>query len=316
MTKEDAYKTAYTREKKARQLAEKLLEDKTRQLYENVLNLEGVVAELKTTQAQLIQSEKMSSLGQLTAGIAHEINNPIAYSYSNLFYLSENITEFFKLDKIIQDNLPLKDNVDSMLQQYQSMRKEIDADYLITDIPSLLADTIEGVERVKNIVKNLKKISYKGDEAFTAFSINDCIKECIKVSANEIKYSMAINLELSDCGDVIGQPYDLNQVFINLFMNASHACSAHGILTITTTQEQDSVIIYVQDNGRGISEENILKIFDPFYTSKPVGEGTGLGLPISHGIIEKHHGTITVTSEVGVGTCFKISLPLANPPIN
>ena len=316
MTEEDAYKTAYIREKKARQLAEKLLEDKTRQLYDNVLNLEGVVAELKTTQAQLIQSEKMSSLGQLTAGIAHEINNPIAYSYSNLFYLSENITEIFKLDKIIQDNLPLKDNVDSMLQQYQSMRKEIDADYLITDIPSLLADTIEGVERVKKIVNNLKKISYKGDEAFTAFSINDCIKECIKVSANEIKYSMAINLELSDCGDVMGQPYDLNQVFINLFMNASHACSTHGILTITTTQEQDSVIIYVQDNGRGISEENILKIFDPFYTSKPVGEGTGLGLPISHGIIEKHHGTITVTSEVDVGTCFKIRLPLANPPIN
>ena len=316
MTEEDAYKTAYIREKKARQLAEKLLEDKTRQLYDNVLNLEGVVAELKTTQAQLVQSEKMSSLGQLTAGIAHEINNPIAYSYSNLFYLSENITEIFKLDKIIQDNLPLKDNVDSMLQQYQSMRKEIDADYLITDIPSLLADTIEGVERVKKIVNNLKKISYKGDEAFTAFSINDCIKECIKVSANEIKYSMAINLELSDCGDVMGQPYDLNQVFINLFMNASHACSTNGILTITTIQEQGSVIIYVQDNGRGISEENILKIFDPFYTSKPVGEGTGLGLPISHGIIEKHHGKITVTSKVGVGTCFKIRLPLANPAIN
>jgi two-component system NtrC family sensor kinase len=149
MSELDPYKTAYLREKKSRQLAEKLLDDKTRDLYDSVLSLEGVVSELKSTQAQLLQSAKMSSLGQLTAGIAHEINNPIAYAYSNLVSLSENITELFKLDKIIQDHVPEKNDASVVLSQYQSVRQEIDADYLIADIPSLLLDTIEGIDRVK-----------------------------------------------------------------------------------------------------------------------------------------------------------------------
>jgi two-component system NtrC family sensor kinase len=310
MRDEDAYKKAYSRERKARQLAERLLENKTRELYDHVLNLEAVVTKLKTTQAQLIQSEKMSSLGQLTAGIAHEINNPIAYSYSNLFCLLENITEFFKLDKIIQDHDPTEDNDATLLKKYHQLHQKIDAKHILSDTPSLLIDTIEGVERVKKIVNNLKKISYKGDNAFISFSINDCIKECIKLSSIELKYSMVINLALSDCDNIIGQPHDLSQVFINLFMNASHACESNGVLTIKTVQEQGNIIVYVQDNGKGISKENILKIFDPFYTTKPVGKGTGLGLPISHGIIEKHRGQIQVTSEINVGTCFKIILPL------
>lgn len=311
MSELDPYKIAYLREKKSRQLAEKLLEDKTRDLYDSVLHLEGVVSELKLAQAQLIQSEKMASLGQLTAGIAHEINNPIAYSYSNLVCLSENITELFKLDKIIQDHNPEKNDANIVLSQYQSVRQEIDADYLIADTPSLLVDTIEGIERVKKIVNNLKKISYKGDDEFIAFSVNDCIKDCLKVADNELKYSMNIQLELTDCENILGQPYDLNQVFINLFMNASHACESNGLLTIKTLQENNNVVVYIKDNGKGISQENILKVFDPFYTTKPVGEGTGLGLPISHGIIEKHNGKIEVQSELNVGTCFKITLPLA-----
>jgi signal transduction histidine kinase len=311
MSEIDAYKAAYMREKKARQLAEKLLEDKTRELYDNLVDLQGVVSELKTTQAQLIQSEKMASLGQLTAGIAHEINNPIAYSYSNLFCLSDNINEIFTLDKMIQAHDPDKDSAEKLLEQYQILRKEIDADYLISDTPSLLVDTIEGIERVKNIIDNLKKISYKGDDVFSACSINDCINECLKVSANELKYTLDVKLELSECDDIFGQPSDLHQVFINLFMNSSYACGTNGLLTIKTVQEKDNVIVFVKDNGKGISEEHISKVFDPFYTTKPIGEGTGLGLPISHGIIEKHNGKIEVISKVDVGTCFKITLPLA-----
>jgi signal transduction histidine kinase len=311
MSELDAYKTAYLREKKARQLAEKLLEDKTRDLYDSVLHLEGVVSELKTMQAQLIQSEKMASLGQLTAGIAHEINNPIAYTYSNLVCLTENILEIFKLDKIIQDHDIENDDANVLLNHYQTIRQEIDADYLIADTPSLLMDSIDGIERVKTIVKNLKKISYKGDDAQISCNINDCIDDCLKVVANELKYSMDIKLELSECDNILGQPYDLNQVFINLFMNASHACESNGLLTIKTHQDNRNVIINISDNGKGISEENILKVFDPFYTTKAVGEGTGLGLPISHGIIGKHNGKIEVNSELNVGTCFTITLPLA-----
>jgi signal transduction histidine kinase len=311
MSELDAYKTAYAREKKARQLAERLLEDKTRELYDNVLDLQGVVLELKTTQAQLIQSEKMASLGQLTAGIAHEINNPISYSYSNLFCLSDNIKEIFTLDKIIQEYDPDKESAESLLGRYQTLRKDIDADYLISDTPSLLVDTIDGIERVKKIVDNLKKISYQGEDLLAPCNINDCIKECLKLTSNELKYKIDIKLELSECDDILGQPYDLSQVFINLFMNAAYACDKDGLLTIQTQQVKDNVIIYVQDNGKGISDENISKVFDPFYTTKPVGEGTGLGLPISHGIIEKHHGKIEVSSVIDVGTSFKITLPLA-----
>lgn len=311
MSELDPYKTAYLREKKSRQLAEKLLDDKTRDLYDSVLSLEGVVSELKSTQAQLIQSAKMSSLGQLTAGIAHEINNPIAYSYSNLVSLSENITELFKLDKMIQDHVPEKNDASVVLSQYQSLRQEIDADYLIADIPGLLVDTIEGIDRVKKIVNNLKKISYKGDDKFVTCSVNDCIKDCLKVADNELKYSIDIKLDLTDCENIIGQPYDLSQVFINLFMNASYACESNGLLTIRTIQENNNVVVFIKDNGKGMSPENLLKVFDPFYTTKPVGEGTGLGLAISHGIIEKHNGKIEVLSEVNVGTCFKITLPLA-----
>ena len=312
MSELDAYKTAYAREKKARQLAEKLLEDKTRELYDNVLDLQGVVLELKTTQAQLIQSEKMGSLGQLTAGIAHEINNPLSYSYSNLFCLLENMNEFFTLDKMIQEHDPDKESAESVLGKYQTLRKDIDADYLISDTPSLLVDTIDGLKRVKKIVSNLKKISYKSNDTLIPFNINECIKDCINLSTIELKYKIDIKLDLSECDDILGQQFDLNQVFINLFMNAAYACEADGVLTIQTTQVKDNVIIYVQDNGKGISDDNILKIFDPFYTTKPVGEGTGLGLPISHGIIEKHHGKIEVSSVIDVGTCFKITLPLAN----
>ena len=312
MSELNVYKTAYDREKKARLLAEKLLEDKTRELYDNVLDLQGAVLELKMTQDQLIHSEKMASLGQLMAGITHEINNPISYSYSNLFCLSENIKEIFKLDKIIQAYAPDKESAKSVIEQYQSLRKNIDADYLISDTPSLLVDTIDGIERVKNIIDNLKKISYKGEGSLAACSINDCINDCIKLASNELKYKIDIKLDLSECDDILGQPYDLNQVFINLFMNASHACGSDGLLTIQTIQVKDNVIVYVQDNGKGISDENISKVFDPFYTTKAVGEGTGLGLPISHGIIEKHNGKIEVSSIVDVGTCFKITLPLAN----
>lgn len=308
---DDVYKVAYEREKKARQLAEKLLDDKTRELYDNVIDLEGTVTKLKYTQSQLIQSEKMASLGQLTAGVAHEINNPISYSYSNLNCLSENIDNIFKLDQLMQSYNENTDNASDFIIKYKTLRQTIDADYLISDTPNLLSDIIDGIERVKKIVNNLKKISYKGGDDLIPFNINSCIKDCLKVLANELKYSMEIKLDITACDNILGQPSELSQVFINLFMNALHACESNGILSISNKQTDSAVIIFINDNGKGIEKENISKIFDPFYTSKPVGEGTGLGLPVSHGIIEKHNGKIEVKSEVNVGTTFIITLPLA-----
>lgn len=309
MSELEAYKKAYEREKVAREIAENLLDEKTRELYDNVLNLEGVVDKLKSTQAQLIQSEKMASLGQLTAGVAHEINNPISYSYSNLACLSENITEFFKLDEFMCKQVSSSEEVTHLISAYQMLRRDIDADYLITDTPELLADTIDGIERVRKIVNNLKKLSYKGDDDFIICNVNDCIKDCLKLLANELKYTMEINLSLNDCGDILGQPSELSQVFINLFINASHACGKGGLLSISTNEIDGNIEALIRDNGQGIEEEALSKIFDPFYTTKPIGEGTGLGLPVSHGIIEKHNGRILVESEIGEGTTFIISIP-------
>jgi signal transduction histidine kinase len=310
MSPPDAYKRAYEREVKARELAEKLLEDKTRELYDNVLHLEGLVEKLNTTQAQLVQQKKMSSLGQLTAGIAHEINNPIGFAYSNLSCLNDYLADLFLLDEHVMNLKPISDTETEFLTAYRQFRKEINTDYIREDIPILIKDTFEGLNRVKSIVANLKKISYKGNDEFTSCSINECINDCLKAVKSELKYSMDITLELNDCPNILGQAQDLHQVFINLFINASHACEENGQLFIKSYHDKDNVIVSVKDNGKGISKDNLQKIFDPFFTTKDIGSGTGLGLSISHGIIEKHYGKITVESEENQGSCFTLTLPV------
>ncbi|MDX2368807.1 MAG: ATP-binding protein [Colwellia sp.] len=313
MSEQDAYKIAFEREVKARQLAETLLEDKTRELYDNVLHLEGVVEKLNTTQAQLVQQKKMSSLGLLTAGIAHEINNPIGFSYSNLSCLNDYLTDLFLLDDHIINSSTFQLEETELLKKYRQIHERINADYIKQDIPILIKDTFEGLNRVKSIVANLKKISYKGNDEFTSCSINECINDCLKAVKSEFKYSMDITLELNDCPNIFGQASDLNQVFINLFINASHACKENGHLFIKSYHDQGNVIVSIKDNGKGIAKDNLQKIFDPFFTTKDIGSGTGLGLSISHGIIEKHCGKITVASEENLGTCFTITLPTEKP---
>ena len=310
MSQKDAYKIAFEREVKARQLAEKLLEDKTRELYDNVLHLEGALEKLNTTQAQLVQSEKMSSLGQLTAGIAHEINNPIGFSYSNLSCLNDYLTDLLLLDDYIINSSNSQLEEAELLKGYRQIHEKMNIDYIKQDIPILIKDTFEDLNRVKSIVATLKKISYKGNDEFTSCNINECINDCLKAVRSEFKYSMETTFELNDCPNILGQAADLNQVFINLFINASHACKDNGHLFIKSYYENDKVIVSIKDNGKGILKDDIQKVFDPFFTTKDIGDGTGLGLSISHGIIEKHGGEITVKSIEKQGTCFTITLPI------
>jgi C4-dicarboxylate-specific signal transduction histidine kinase len=312
MENTNKYKAAYEREVKARELAETLLENKTRELYDNVIHLEGVVEKLNSTQAQLIQSEKMSSLGQLTAGIAHEINNPIGFSYSNLTCLKDYLIDLFELDNLINNSNIEQLNSDeksALLAKYKRIHEAMNINHLKEDIPILISDTLEGLNRVKKIVSNLKKISYKSNEQLDSCNINECINDCLKVVKAEFKYSMEVTTEFSDCPNILGQSSDLNQVFINLFINASHACETGGKLFIKTIHHKDNVVIIIKDNGSGIPKDCVGKIFDPFFTTKDIGEGTGLGLSISHGIIEKHSGTIEVETEENQGTSFIITLP-------
>jgi signal transduction histidine kinase len=312
MNKPDPYKVAYERERKARLLAEQLLNEKTRSLYDNCQKLELTVQDLKTTQKQLIQSEKMASIGQLAAGVAHEINNPIGYSISNLSMLGEYVDSLLTLDDFMVTHLSSLAS-DSITKGYQELREQEDIDYINNDIKSMLMETTNGLNRVKEIVTNLNKVSHAGGIDEELCNVNTLIEESIKVVWNELKYCLTINKNLSKIPSIYCHSSEINQVLMNMFINAAHATKENGVLNITTAMKEEEgkhyVTIEISDNGNGIPLSIIDNIFDPFFTTKPVGVGTGLGLSISFGIIKKHQGKITVTSQENKGTTFTIFLP-------
>lgn len=319
MSEENAYKAAYERERQARQMAESLLDDKTRSLYDNVVKLESTVAALEEAQDKLVQSEKMASIGQLAAGVAHEINNPIGFSLSNLNTLSDYLESILALDKLVMGSLADMTAQD-FLVKYQALRQDQDIDFICEDIESLLGDSVKGLNRVSAIVANLKKVSHSGELEKDPCDINELIDEALKVVWSELKYTMKVHKEYGTLSNILCHGGEITQVLMNLFLNASYACEENGELDIrtyqTTLKNSEWIIIKVQDNGRGMSPEVMKKIFDPFYTTKPVGVGTGLGLSVSFGIIDKHGGTIKVHSEEEKGTTFTILLPLIEPVVS
>ena len=315
MSDNDPYKIAYERERLARKKAESLLDEKTRSLYDNVVQLQTTVDALEEAHEQLVQSEKMASIGQLAAGVAHEINNPIGFSLSNLTILSEYVDSFIKLDAfLINQDLASENN--NLLTQYKAIRTKEDIEFIVGDVKGLLNDSIKGLNRVSQIVANLKKVTHTTELIMELCDINNVIEESIKVVWNELKYHIQIEKHFSSIPQIACHPGEIHQVLMNLFLNASHACEDKGMLTIKTftkiIQEKEWAVIEIADNGKGMTKEVIKKIFDPFFTTKPVGVGTGLGLSISFGIIEKHKGKIQVTSEENKGTTFIITLPIAS----
>ena len=313
MTDENTYKKAWERERQARQIAEDLLDEKTRALYNNVVELEATIAELKQTQAQLLQSEKMATIGQLAAGVAHEINNPVGFVLGNTTVVSEYIDSLLQLDAFVMNRLLPHCN-DQVSQSYLTLREEHDIDYVGEDALGLIDDSLGGLNRIKDIVANLKVVSHRGPQQPQACDINDTIEQALKLVLNEIKYKMEIRQHLTSLPTIQAHPAELQQVWINLFVNAAHACQEEGILEISTAvcilEAKQWIAIYIKDNGSGMDETTKRRLFDPFYTTKPVGVGTGLGLSVSFGIIEHHQGKITVESSPGKGSTFTILLPL------
>ena len=313
MSNSDPYKIAYERERLARKKAESLLDEKTRSLYDNVIQLQTTVDALEEAHEQLVQSEKMASIGQLAAGVAHEINNPISFSLSNLTMLSEYIDSFIKLDAFFMDKALTPEN-NNLLAEYKAIRKKEDIEFIVEDVTGLLRDSITGLNRVSQIVANLKKVTHTAELIMAPCDINNVIEESIKVVWNELKYHMQIEKNFSKIPQLACHSCELHQVLMNLFLNASHACKDKGILTVKTftkiIKEKEWAVIEITDNGTGMPKEILKKIFDPFFTTKPVGVGTGLGLSISFGIIEKHKGKIQVASEENKGTTFTITLPI------
>jgi len=272
------------------------------------LELNQAYTELKETHNQMIQQEKMASIGQLAAGVAHEINNPTGYIISNLGTLGKYQA---RLAGFIDAQSGVIDAMDgSGHQEMAELRRQMKIDHIIGDLPDLLSESLDGAERIKNIVQSLKCFSRKDDAECATASITDCLENTINIIWNEIKYKATLKKEFGELPAIRCYPQKLSQVFMNLIVNAAHALVEKGEITVTAWQENNAVYVSVADTGTGIPEEIRRRIFEPFFTTKAVGKGTGLGLSISYGIVREHGGEITVESMVGAGTTFTVMLPL------
>lgn len=267
---------------------------------------------LRVTQAQLVQKEKMAGIGQLAAGVAHEINNPLGFILSNFETLEEYIFFIHKLMKKY-DDLNITDDL------IHKFKKEHDYEFIINDIYEIIEDTGAGLNRVKEIIKSLRSFSrIDAFKEFVKYNLNEGIEETLIIAKNEYKYVAAIEKHLGEIPDVEAYAGEINQVILNILINAVHAIKAnkenieHGLIEIKTTFINESdVMLSISDNGCGMDKKTISKIFDPFFTTKDVGVGTGLGLSITYDIItNKHNGTIEVESYENIGTTIKITLPL------
>lgn len=299
-------------------LNERLMETST-QIEAKNKKLENALKRLEETQAHMLQSEKMASIGQLAAGVAHEINNPTGFVSSNLKTLSDYQDDIAELiDKYhgligqldtIGGSHTLPDEIRESVESIKGYEKDIDVDFLLEDIVDLIGDCREGTDRIKKIVIDLKDFAHPGEEVVQSTDINSGLDSTLNVVNNEIKYKAAVHKDFGEIPHVKGVPQQLNQVFMNILVNAAQAIEKKGDIHIKTRLADQNVKITISDTGCGISEENLKKIFDPFFTTKDIGKGTGLGMNIAYNIIEKHNGTIEVRSEVGKGTTFTISLP-------
>lgn len=268
-------------------------------------------AKFSAAQEQLIQSEKLASIGQLAAGVAHEINNPIGYIFSNFGSLETYITNLL-------DMLNAYEKAESSIttpevrNNLAAVRKRVELDYIKEDMPMLLNESKEGIVRVRNIVQDLKDFSHVDTNLEWQWAdLHHGIDSTLNIVNNEVKYKADVIKEYGDIPEVECLPSQINQVIMNLIVNAAHAISdERGKITISTGVSEDKVWIEITDTGHGIPKEILPRIFDPFFTTKPVGSGTGLGLSLSYGIIQKHQGSMKVESEPGKGTCFRILLPI------
>jgi len=265
---------------------------------------------LAGSQTQLLQSEKMASIGQLAAGVAHEINNPIGYVHSNIGSLRNYLDDIFRVVDAYAESAAEPGDA-ARLGRLDSVLQEAQLGYLRRDIYDLITESQDGLVRVKNIVQDLKDFSHPDAGEWQTVDIHRGLDSTLNVAASEIKYKAEVIKCYGDLPLVCCLPFQINQVFMNLLVNAAHAIERQGTITITTGSEGEFVWIQITDTGRGIEPEYINRIFDPFFTTKPVGVGTGLGLSVTYGIVQKHHGSIQVTSELGVGTTFTVRLPVS-----
>ncbi len=269
-----------------------------------------LIKKLQETHEQLLQSEKMASIGQLAAGVAHEINNPIGFVNSNVGTLQTYVEQLLALLDTYEQVEPLLEGHDEVLQNIHSARQQADIEYLKPDVLALIQESQQGLTRVKQIVQDLKDFSHVDEAEWQVVDLHKGLDSTLNIVNNEIKYKAKVIKEYGDLPQTECLASQLNQVFMNLLVNAAHAIETQGVITLRTGTQDDWVWVEIGDTGSGIEADTLTRIFDPFFTTKPVGTGTGLGLALSYGIVDKHGGRIEVNSEVGKGTTFRVWLPV------
>jgi len=268
--------------------------------------------ELERLQAQLVQNEKMASLGQLSAGIAHELNNPAGFIYGNMDILAGYLNSLDPLFEAWDKNALSTEQASSLA----AIKASINYSCLHDELNSIIADCREGAERICDVVKNLRLFSRLDEAEFKSVDVKEGINSTIRLLSQYYGAGRIVlrkdygDLPLVDC-----YASQLNQVWMNLLVNAAQAVGETGEVSISTQLDGDSIVVVIRDNGIGIPKDQLSKIFDPFFTTKPVGVGTGLGLSMSYGIVERHGGRISVQSKVNQGTTFTVRIPIRRPAV-
>ncbi len=283
-----------------------------RKAMEEALQAKGVeqqqlIGKLREAHEQLLQSEKMASIGQLAAGIAHEINNPIGFVNSNMGSLQGYVGTLLS---VIDAYDAAVAGLPALAGRMAPVRAEADLDFLREDVTALVRESIDGLRRVKEIVQSLKDFSHVGETEWQLADLHQGLDSTLNIVSNELKYKVTILKEYGNLPRIECLASQLNQVFMNLLVNAGQAIPDRGAIRIRTGLREDWVWIEIRDNGAGIAPEHLTRIFEPFFTTKPVGSGTGLGLSLSYGIVSRHGGRIDVQSQVDKGTAFTVWLPV------
>jgi two-component system NtrC family sensor kinase len=284
-----------------------MVRDRTLELENSHEALKRAYLDLQSAQEQLVQTEKMASLGQLVAGIAHEIKNPLNFIYGNTGFLADytqrlqNLVESFEKFPSISE--------EDRAEMFR--RKEaIHYSFIKDDLNVLIDNFSEGARRINTIVSDLRTFSRMDTDTISEVDVHASLEMSLNLLRNQYKNRIEVHKEYGDIPKIQGYPGKLNQVFMNLLSNAFHAVQGNGDVWIRTRSNDCAVEIEIEDSGVGISRENLKRIFEPFFTTKPVGQGTGLGLSISYGIIEQHRGQIRVSSVPQKGSTFVVHLPI------
>ncbi|QPK63901.1 response regulator [Methylomonas sp. LL1] len=260
---------------------------------------------------QLLQSEKLAAIGQLAAGVAHEINNPLGFVYSNLSSLNNYFQDLFVLLGACERLLGQHPVAPDALQKMRELKQQVDLDFLRQDIPDLIAESKQGLSRVRDIIQNLNKYAQVDSADWQLVDLHECLDSTLNIFYNESNKHCTVRKEYGTLPEIACLPSQLNQVFMSLLMNAAQAIETEGNIIIRTGCNDSRVWVDIADNGQGIAPEHLTRLFEPFFTTRAVGQGIGLGLSAAESIVRSHHGNIEVSSKLGEGSTFRVWLPIS-----